>query len=66
MTTAHELFILQPAVERLQEARRIYNLRDPAERRAWQRIAYESRVDFGEEPQLKPGFHEDETTGWMD
>lgn len=66
MTTAHELFIIQPCVERLREARRVYHLNNPTDRKIWQRIAYQPRIDMGEEPQLKPGFHEDEEKGWMD
>lgn len=74
MTTAtnamNKRIAIQPAVNRLMEARqtykKVYNLRDRAARREWQRIAYEPRIDYGEAPQLKPGFHEDNERGWRE
>jgi hypothetical protein len=57
---------LLEAVRRTNRAIRLYNLRNRAERREWERIAYEPRVDYGEVPNLKPNAHENGDYGWMD
>ena len=69
MTTTHALnkrIALQPAVNRTVEARRVYNLRRREDRETWQRLAYEPRLDMGETPALKPGYHEDDEWGWYE
>lgn len=53
-------------VVRTNRAIRLYNLRDRAERREWQRVAYQPRIDYGEPTELKPNAHEDGDFGWMD
>lgn len=45
---------------------RLYNLRNRAERQAFERDAYFPRVDYGEQPDLKPNAHVDGDAGWMD
>ncbi len=50
-------------------AARTFDLRDRAQRKAWARIAYQPRVDYGEtDVPLKPNFHlsDDGDMGWMD
>lgn len=53
-------------VQRADRAIRLYNLRDRAERREWERVAYEPRLDYGEAAGLKPNAHIENDCGWMD
>lgn len=48
------------------QARKVYNLRNRAERRLWERLAYQPRLDYGEQADLKPGYHQTDDMGWMD
>ena len=48
--------------------RRIYDLLDRAQRKEWENIAYEPRIDYGEDAPLRPCFHVDpvRNIGWRD
>jgi len=58
--------LLWDVIKRTQAQIRVYNLRLRADRRAWEQVAYEPRVDYGEQPPLKPGCHVAGDMGWMD
>lgn len=50
----------------LSNARRVYDLSIHAERKEWEQVAYEPRVDYGEDVPLKKGFHIHGDMGWQD
>ena len=61
---------IQPAVNRMADARRSYkkqwNLTNRADRADFERRAYYPRVDFGETPAMKPGYRCDDEWGWYE
>lgn len=48
------------------DERRRWNLRHRAERADFERRAYFPRLDMGEQPDLRPGYHVEGDEGWMD
>lgn len=48
--------------------RRVYDLLDHTQRKEWENIAYEPRIDYGEDTPLREGFHVDPVLniGWRD
>ena len=43
-----------------------WNLRHREERADFERRAYFPRIDMGEQPPLRPGYHTDGERGWME
>lgn len=48
------------------DERRRWNLRSRAERADFERRAYFPRLDYGDQPDLRPGYHVEGDEGWMD
>ena len=48
------------------EQRKQWNLRHREERADFERRAYFPRIDYGEQPPLRPGYHTDGERGWME
>lgn len=63
---AQEIVHLYEVIRRTENARRRWNLRNRAERKAFEREAYEPRLDLGQEGVLKEGYHMEGDEGWKD
>ena len=53
-------------VVKTMEQRRVWNLRHREERADFERRAYFPRIDFGEQPAMRPGYHTDDEWGWCE
>lgn len=59
------LSLFSIVVKTMNERKR-WNLRHREERADFERRAYFPRIDMGEQPPLRPGYHTDGERGWME
>lgn len=53
-------------IRRFQKARVAFDLRSRGARKVWEQVAYEPRVDYGEDVPLRPNCHIEGETGWIE
>lgn len=66
--TAHNDTVLNlfSVIVRTLEQRKRWNLRSREDRADFERRAYFPRLDYGDQPDLRPGYHVEGDEGWMD
>lgn len=65
-TEAKRITDTYDAQREMARAKRVFDLSDYRQSKEWDAVAYEPKIDYGEEPTLRPGFHIFGTMGWQD